>query len=180
MLTALKHYLSDNLIKGLLTSPVQAPLRTWSLVPVFVILALLLGLGPGPLHWDPVLLEWAPLIMLRLLITPTLIEEMVYRGLLIPRDIQRRGSAARIALAISVSTLLYVVSHPLSALTLNPETSDYFLDPAFVIIITLLGITCAHSYVVSRSLWCPVLIHWVTVLAWIFLFGGHELLLGQN
>lgn len=177
MLTKLKHYLADNLLRGLLTSPFHAPLKAWSLVPFFVLSALVLGLGPGPLRWDPVLLEWTPLIILRLLVTPTIIEEIVYRGLLIPRNIQRRG-LVWVVLAIGWSTLPYVVSHPLSALTLNPETSEYFLDPAFVIIITLLGITCAHSYVVSRSLWCPILIHRFTVLAWIFLLGGYELLLG--
>lgn len=177
MLITLKHYLSDNLLRGIMTSPFHAPLRAWSLVPFFVLSALLLGLGPGPLRWDPVLLEWTPLIILRLLVTPTIIEEVVYRGLLIPREIRQRG-ATWVALAIGWSTVPYVVSHPLSALTLNPETSDYFLDPAFLVIITLLGVTCGHSYAVSRSLWCPIVIHWVTVLAWIFLFGGYELLLG--
>ena len=41
---------------------------------------------------------------------------------------------------------------------------------------TLLGATCTAAYLISRSIWPPVVLHWLTVLAWIWLLGGRALL----
>jgi predicted Abi (CAAX) family protease len=80
-------------------------------------------------------------------------------------------------LAIGWSTLLFVAWHPLNALTINPSAPALFLDPAFLLISAALGITCGYSYVVSKSLWVPVLIHWATVVVWVFFLGGRNLVL---
>lgn len=40
-------YLGNNLGQSILTSPFQAPLKAWVLVPVFVIIAISAGLGAG-------------------------------------------------------------------------------------------------------------------------------------
>lgn len=179
MLSGLKHYLLANLLKGLRTSPFRAPLKAWSLVPVYGATALLLGLATGLFDWDPLVIGWAPVLLAGLLVSPTLIEEVLFRGLLIPRDSLRRGPLWT-ALAIGWSTVAYVLWHPLSAITGSPEAKTYFLDPRFLTIVTLLGITCGHSYVVSKSLWAPILIHWATVVVWVFFLGGHRLVLGPD
>lgn len=170
----LKTYLLSNLVKGLLTSPFNAPFKTWLLVLIYAAIALALGLGTGLLQVDPINKEWVPLLALVLLISPSLIEEIVFRGLLIPRDVLQRGSLCT-ALAIGYSTILYVILHPLSALTIRPEAKPIFLDPVFLAIVTLLGLTCGYSYAISKSLWIPILIHWATVVVWVFLLGGHHL-----
>lgn len=176
MFLKLKTYLFSNLVKGLLTSPFNAPLRSWLLVPIYAATALALGLGTGLFQVDPIIMGWAPLLALALLVSPSLIEEILFRGLLIPRDIMQRGPLWT-GLAIGYSTILYVLLHPLSALTNRPEAKPIFLDPVFLVIVALLGITCGYSYVVSKSLWTPILIHWATVVVWVFVLGGHNLIL---
>lgn len=178
MFSVLKHYLRSNLLEGLLTSPFRAPVRAWLLVPVYAITALALGFSSGLFQLEPLKIGWAPVLLVTLLISPSLLEEMLFRGLLIPRQVLRRGSL-RAGLAIGWSTLVYVLWHPLAALTTSPESRPFFLDPTFLAIVTLLGITCGHSYVVARSLWVPILIHWVTVVVWVFFLGGHNLVLAE-
>jgi len=70
-----------------------------------------------------------------------------------------------------------VVWHPLNALTFNTAANPLFLDPAFLIIVTLLGLTCGYSYALSRSLWVPIIIHWATVTVWVLFLGGRNLVL---
>lgn len=177
MFSALKNYLRLNLLQGLRTSPFRAPLRAWVLVPVYAVVSLLLGFTTGLFRWEPVTVSWAPILVVAMLISPSLTEEVLFRGLLIPRESLRRGWGWA-GLAIGWSTLLYVLWHPLSALTNRPEAEMFFLNPTFLVIVILLGITCGHSYVVSKSLWVPILIHWATVLAWVFFLGGDQLVLG--
>jgi uncharacterized protein len=176
MLSTLTHYILSNPIKGLLTSPLRKPFRAWALVPVYAISALFLGFQTDLLRLEPITMAWAPLLAVALLISPAFLEELVFRGLLIPRNIAQRGPLWT-GLAIGGSTLVYVLSHPLSALTTSPAAKPFFLDPVFLIIVTLLGITCSYSYAVSKSLWHPILIHWLTVLIWVFFLGGYDLVL---
>ncbi|MDQ2076775.1 type II CAAX prenyl endopeptidase Rce1 family protein [Marinimicrobium sp. ABcell2] len=176
MFAKLKRYVVENLFKGLLVPPWRAPREAWLPVPVFVVVALALAIGTGLFQLDVISSPLAPLLFVGLLFTPSLVEEALFRGLLIPRHIRDRGPLW-VALAIGGSTILYVLWHPLSALTNRPEAQALFLDPVFLTIVALLGITCGYSYVYSSSLWVPTLIHWATVVAWVFLLGGHHLVL---
>jgi uncharacterized protein len=176
MLKTLKQYLTDNLLKGLLVSPWRVPAKAWLPLPIFAVLALALGMGTGLFEVDVITSPLAPLLFVGLFFTPSLVEEALFRGLLIPRDIHARGHLW-VALAVGWSTAPYVLWHPLSALTNRPEAQALFLDPVFLSIVTLLGITCGYSYVHSKSLWVPTIIHWGTVVIWVFLLGGHQLVL---
>lgn len=176
MLSALKDYLLANPLPGVLTSPLPHVVRAWALVPIFAAIALPLGFSAGLFRWEAIAPQWAPLLALALLISPAFLEELVFRGLLIPRDILKRGRG-RAALAIVFSALVYTLSHPLGALTTSPGAKPFFLNPTFVLIIALLGVTCGYGYVVSRSLWNPILIHWLALLVWIFFLGGYDLVL---
>ena len=77
---------------------------------------------------------------------------------------------------ILLSTFLFVIWHPINALV-NPVSAIFFYNPYFLAIVAFLGITCGTSYIYSRSLWVPILIHWITVLFWVFLLGGRNLIL---
>ena len=169
-------YLKTNLIASLRTSPLKAPFKAWLLVPFFAAFALAAGFGFGLLRFELISAKLAPLALVTLLVFPVLPEEAFFRGVLIPRNTLERGRA-RTIFVIAGSTLLFVLWHPLNALTINPSAPPLFLDPAFLLITAALGITCGWGYVVSRSLWVPVLILWVTVVVWVFFLGGRNLVL---
>ena len=108
-------------------------------------------------------------------IHPALVEELVFRGLLLPRDPRsmRRGPLAALTL---VALAVYVASHPLNALLVRPSAAHVFGSPAYLTMAALLGAACTASYWFSRSLWPSILIHWLTVAAWLWLLGGSAVL----
>lgn len=108
---------------------------------------------------------------------PSLPEELLWRWLLIPPS--AFGSTRRAALAIGLSSAVFTAAHPLAAAFFVPHAWSLFTHPAFLLIVFLLGVTCGTAYVASKSVWPPVVIHWLTVLAWKFLFGGPFVLLGR-
>jgi len=169
-------YLKTNLVQGFRASPLRAPLKAWALVPLHAAFALVIGLGSGLFRFELISAKLMPLLLITLFVFPSLLEEAFFRGVLIPRNISERG-AARSILAIAWSTLLFVAWHPVNALTINPSAPALFFDPAFLLMSAALGITCGYSYVVSKSLWVPVLIHWATVVVWVFFLGGRNLVL---
>lgn len=113
-----------------------------------------------------------------LLVFPCIPEEFVFRGLLIRRD-ALDGGGKRAAAQIGLSALLFTLWHPLNALTINKSAQPFFLNSWFLGITFLLGLTCGYAYVRSRSLWTPILIHWLTVLVWVICLGGRNLVLQQ-
>lgn len=172
----LTDYLRKNLFRSARVSPLRAPLRAWALVPLFAVVALGVGVPAGlfEFQWlDSALAPWLPFL---LFVFPSLLEEAFFRGLLIPRNILERG-AGRAAAAVGLSTLLYVAWHPFNALAFNATAIPLFLDPWFLLVVAALGLTCGYAYVVSRSLWVPVMIHWATVTVWVFFLGGRNLVL---
>jgi predicted Abi (CAAX) family protease len=169
-------YVKTNLVEGFRTSPLRAPFRAWALVPFYAAISLAVGFSSGLLRLELISAKLAPLLLFTLFIFPSLLEEAFFRGVLIPRNTLEHG-ATRSILAIGGSTLLFVAWHPVNALTINPSAPALFLDPAFLLISAALGITCGYGYVVSKSLWVPVLIHWATVVVWVFFLGGRNLIL---
>lgn len=169
-------YLRDNLWAGLRTSPFRAPLKSWALVPPFVVLSLVAGFQGGLLTVEPLDSRLAPLLPVTLFVFPSLLEEAFFRGILIPRNILESGGA-RAVRAGAVSTVAFVLWHPLNALVVNHTAIPLFLDPWFLAITGALGVTCSYSYMVSRSVWVPVMIHWATVTVWVLVLGGRNLVL---
>lgn len=169
-------YLRKNLGQGFRTSPFRAPLKAWALVPVFVIISVAVGFTSGLLNVEPMTSKMAVLLPLTLFVFPSLLEEAFFRGILIPRNIADSG-AGKVTGAVAVSTIVFVAWHPLNALAFNHSAIPLFLDPWFLLIVCALGITCGYGYVVSRSVWVPVIIHWATVTVWVLLLGGRNLVL---
>ncbi len=173
-----KQFLLRNPLAGLRTSPFRVPLVSWVPLIVYTLIALPAGFLGG--LFTPQLIN-APMPLMAalpvtLFIFPSLLEELVFRGLLIPRDVLKLGfpSAFR---AVLLSTALFVAWHPIGALTVNPASREFFLDPLFLIITAALGLACGFGYVLSGSLWVPVIFHWLTVLIWVFLLGGRNMVL---
>lgn len=113
---------------------------------------------------------------LTLLLFPSIPEEFFFRGLLIPRNGSELPWQRSVAYVI-FSAFAFTIWHPLNALTINPTAQQYFFDPYFLTIVFLLGVACGVSYLLSRSIWVPVLIHWLTVVVWVLLLGGRNLVL---
>jgi predicted Abi (CAAX) family protease len=169
-------YLGNNLGRSFLASPFQAPLKAWTLVPVFTFLAIYIGFRtnlfqPGWLD-SPI----TPLLPFILLVFPSLLEEAFFRGVLIPRNILESGPAKAVWSAV-ISTLLFVAWHPFNALAFNPTAIPLFLDPWFLVIVGAMGLTCGCAYILSRSIWVPVIIHWAAVTVWVLFLGGRNLVL---
>lgn len=172
----MKKYLQENLVEGLRVSPLRAPLKAWSLVPFYAVFSLAIGFSSGLLDVEILSVKLASVLPFTLFVFPSLFEEALFRGILIPRDTLQHGGK-RMILAIGWSTFLFVLWHPFNAMIFNHAAMPIFLDPAFLLTVAALGITCGYSYVVSKSLWVPVLIHWVTVVVWVFFLGGRNLVL---
>lgn len=169
-------YLRDNLGQGFLTSPFKAPLKAWALVPVLAIVSVSVGFQAGLLKVGWLDSKIAPLLPIILFVFPSLLEEAFFRGILIPRNILESGLPAA-GRAVAISTAAFVAWHPINALAFNPTAISLFLNPWFLIIVCTLGVTCGYSYVISRSIWVPTIIHWVTVMVWVLFLGGRNLAL---
>ncbi|HEX5056958.1 MAG TPA: CPBP family glutamic-type intramembrane protease [Gammaproteobacteria bacterium] len=170
------NYLKYNLLGGLGVFPRRGLGVSALVFLIYVLLVIPTGLGSDVIK--PRLAEWTAFLYMpfTLLIFPSLLEEAFFRGLLIPRN-TGDGGKGRIVFFTLLSSLLFTVWHPLNALTINPGAAGIFLDPWFLFITFLLGLTCSLGYIYTRSLWAPVLMHWLTVLVWVLFLGGHNLLL---
>lgn len=171
-------YLKNNPGKSFRVSPFHAPIKAWALVPFFILFSAAVGFGSGLLQFELINSKMTAILPFTLFIFPALLEELFFRGVLIPRNVIDSGRTKTVQ-AIGLSTLAFVVWHPANALLLNGSAIPLFLDPWFLVIVTALGITCGYSYAVSKSIWVPVIIHWATVTVWVLFLGGRNLVLVQ-
>ena len=100
-----------------------------------------------------------------LFFAPALGEEVLFRALVIPHDRPWPWW-------LILSVLLFVLWHPLQALTFGPPWAGAFLDPWFLAAVAILGAALARIYAATRSLWPCVLVHWLVVLGWKAVLGG--------
>jgi predicted Abi (CAAX) family protease len=138
-------------------------------------LALALGVASGflslPMQWPP-LAEALPRLA-KLLLLPALVEELLFRVLLIPHPIE--GFPWQSLLGWNALSLgLFVLYHPVAARLWYPQARALFDDPRFLFQATLLGVACSLAYGFTGSLWPPVLIHWLAVVIWLEPFRGRE------
>jgi predicted Abi (CAAX) family protease len=144
---------------------------------LFLVCAVPIGLLSGLLRPGLPQLSPAELIGtgLLLLVHPAMTEEIVFRGLLLPRHADSMSRGRRLVLA-AAALAAYVASHPLTALLFRQEALSLFENPIYLVLVALLGLSCTATYLISQSIWPPVALHWLTVVAWIWFFGGHALL----
>ncbi len=141
---------------------------------VFGLLALPIAIQTGLMTFSP---SDLPLHNLLLLVgiavfSPSLLEESLYRGLLLPDTAQTLSLGWYGWVGLSLSA--YVLAHPLVAWLLWPWARPIFYDPAFLLIVLLLGLCCTFIRLRSGSIWPAVLIHWLTVASWKLFFGGPD------
>jgi predicted Abi (CAAX) family protease len=95
----------------------------------------------------------------------------LFRALLLPSALEGVSPLALVPW-VALSVGLFVAWHPLLAGTRRDPLRTLLKDPRFLVQVTLLGLACSLAYLVSGSIWPPVLIHWLTVVVWLL---GHRL-----
>lgn len=111
---------------------------------------------------------------LLLLVTPSFVEELFFRGALLPHP-REGASAGRVIIVAGVALLAFVLWHPLNGL-LKPSVMPLFTNAIFLTLAALMGLACTVCYLVSGSIWPAVLVHWATVTVWGLFLGGGSML----
>lgn len=112
------------------------------------------------------------------LLTPAISEELFFRVLLLPHPLENMARA-KIWFWVSISLILFIIYHPLNAVTFFPAGRKTFFHPIFLLLAAILGIVCSVVYLQSGSLWLPVIIHWLVVVVWLLFLGGYKQLHGE-
>ncbi|MFQ4139258.1 type II CAAX prenyl endopeptidase Rce1 family protein [Nodosilinea sp. PGN35] len=111
----------------------------------------------------------------RVMLVPALLEEGFWRVLLLPHPTEIVSDRKRWRLGLPMLGL-FVVMHPLNAMTLYPVAFATFTNPVFLLSAALLGLICTFMYWRSGSLWVVTAMHWLVVTVWLLFLGGyHEL-----
>ncbi|PSR13350.1 CPBP family intramembrane metalloprotease [filamentous cyanobacterium CCP3] len=111
----------------------------------------------------------------RALVMPALLEEGFWRVLLLPHPTELISDRKRWRLGLPVLGL-FVVIHPLNAMTLYPIAFTTFTNPVFLLAAALLGLICTIVYWKSGSLWIVTAMHWLVVTVWLLFLGGYQAL----
>jgi predicted Abi (CAAX) family protease len=114
-------------------------------------------------------------------IFPSLVEELFWRGMLIPHPsmITNGGGIYSILPQAGIVLLVHILSHPLAGNTVWSRGKDLFSDPRFLLLATIVLGGATVSYLLSGgSVWCAALTHGVPVALWRDFFGGEAKLLG--
>lgn len=146
-----------------------------SLLLAFTAIALPLGLNSKFLQ--PTLLPfswrvWLSVLLVSLL-TPAITEELFFRVLLLPHPSESLDGTTRILWG-GIGLMLFLIYHPLNALTFFPKGRITFQQPIFLFLAGLLGIICTIAYWESGSVWPPIVLHWAIVVAWLLGLGGYN------
>ncbi len=148
------------------------------LVLVYTAIALKVGFRSGFLTIDvqtskPIIVG----VLVGCLLSPGLTEELFFRVLILPHP-EENASGLALLFWGGVSLALFVVYHPLNALTFYPVGRSTFMNPVFLRLAAILGGACSIAYLQSGSLWPAVAIHWLAVTVWLLLLGGYRRLYG--
>ncbi len=145
-----------------------------AIVSIASLISLLIGFKSGFLNLEGVRSKTKAVgITIYCFITPALTEELFFRVLLLPHPTEK-ASPQTLWLCGIASLVIFVVYHPLNALTFYPVGCPTFMNPVFLVLAAIVGTACAIAYLLSGSLWPPVLIHWLTVIIWLLFLGGYR------
>jgi predicted Abi (CAAX) family protease len=139
---------------------------------IYGAIALPLGLATGFLRFDFCLrLKLHAHQILLLFFLPALVEELIFRVWLLAHPTEAVNTMTWLVWA-AISLFLFVIYHPLNALTFYREGNPTFLSIVFLSLAALLGIACTAVYILTGSMWTAVVIHWLVVTIWLFCLGG--------
>ncbi len=154
----------------------QAWVYSAVLVVIYALMSLPIGFKLGFLKLD-VETSWEIIVgvMVRCLLSPAISEELFFRILLLPHPTEN-ATPATLWLWGCISLVMFILYHPLNAVTFYPDGLQTFFNPVFLSLAALLGVICTLAYFQSGSLWIPVAIHWLIVVVWLLLLGGYKTL----
>ncbi|WOR15872.1 CPBP family glutamic-type intramembrane protease [Hyphomonas sp. FCG-A18] len=144
--------------------PSAADWRLTSLVFIaFAILAVSFGFASGLFQYE--LAEPTSILRTAIiaLILPAFLEELVFRG---PVLWLAKRQNRYLPLVAGLSFLLFILWHPLNGWLFLTEARDYFFDCRFLIIAAGLGAITTWLACRMRSLWPPIVFHWLAVVGW--------------
>lgn len=172
--------LSDRIRTAISTFPnAQSWLYAAQLLLLFTIIALPIGFLLGFIQVERVRVSWQTVIgiITASFVTPAVTEELFFRVFFLPQSTETI-SVTELWLWGCISWVLFIVYHPLNAVSFFPRGRKTFFDVVFLLLAALLGIICSLAYIQSGSLWTPVAIHWLVVVVWLLLLGGYSKLYG--
>lgn len=171
-------YIKYNYFAGLKNIAFNKAALHFTGLGIFAFFAFIVGFASGIIKFSFEQEVLSPLVLLILFIFPSFLEESFFRGILIPVGTNQKSRRHMIFYTI-LSALMFTLWHPLNAFLFNPGAKTLFYNPFFLIIVFALGVICSISYIVTRSLWPAVIIHWFVVIIWTAFLGGRNLVV-QN
>ncbi|MBD2112958.1 MULTISPECIES: CPBP family glutamic-type intramembrane protease [Cyanophyceae] len=114
---------------------------------------------------------------LRRFIAPALLEETIFRVMLLPHPVEGVPGDRWLLWGI-VSFVAFILYHVVLNRTLYRGARAGLSDPRFLVLAGWLGLVLIAAYWITGSLWLVVLMHWVVVLVWVYRFGGWARLSG--
>jgi predicted Abi (CAAX) family protease len=168
-------------IQALLTGYLVCPggelwLISLILLYIYGLIARWAGLRAGLIKAQKTKLStWQQVLLgARLFVHPALVEESIFRGLLMPPP---TGSSLTPSMLVWIvlSWFLFILAHPINSLILRPRTRPVFTSPVFLSLAGFLAICTSALYWISASLWPAVLFHWIVVFLWMTNFGGFSI-----
>lgn len=173
----LKEFFDQKIVdlkKGLTTFPDASGWRFSIVITLcYLVLSLAIIKSSSILLWTPRKngFNLALLLYIVIILYNAFVEEIIFRGILIPpkyRNVPQKKSYLSAIFSISI----FVAWHPITALFFSHPKRHLFLDPAILCIVTLLAMACSITYLRTSSLWMPIIIHWITIIVWVLGFGG--------
>ncbi|MBL1177402.1 CPBP family glutamic-type intramembrane protease [Pantanalinema sp. GBBB05] len=154
-------------------------LRDWSIALStllgYGVLATAIGVSQGLLQIKPWSASRKHYLLLagRLFFLPALLEEWLFRVLLLPYP--RAGVTGQMWITWAIVSLtVFVAYHAIVAKTIAKHRASTLLHPIFLTLTGLLGVACTLAYWLTGSLLLITLIHWAVVVVWLTLLGGME------
>ncbi|MEG4803393.1 MULTISPECIES: CPBP family glutamic-type intramembrane protease [unclassified Microcoleus] len=145
---------------------------------VYSAIALPVGFWSGFLKVDvPTSRRTIAAVLIGCLLSPGITEEVFFRVLMLPHPFEK-ASGLMLWFWGCLSLALFVVYHPLNALTFYPVGRSTFMNPVFLLLAAVLGVACSIAYLLIGSIWPAVAVHWLAVTAWLLLLGGYRRLYG--
>jgi predicted Abi (CAAX) family protease len=128
--------------------------------------------APGFFKWQPDLSPWYRqlLLLLRLLFVPALVQEYVFRVLLIPYPKPWIPEAVWWSWAL-LALGLFVLFQVIYAKWFKSSFTPTLTHPTFLVLIV---------YRLTASLWTITVLHWVAVSIWWLLLGGRSYFVSQK
>lgn len=108
---------------------------------------------------------------LRRFVAPALLEETIFRVMLLPHPMEGVPSDRWLLWGI-VSFVAFILYHVALDKTLYRGAGAGLSDPRFLVLAGWLGLVLIGAYWITGSLWLVVLMHWVVVLVWVNRLGG--------